>query len=170
PSDEFFILAQRSLPPYEFYEDFPQIENGVGMFRNLEEELLFALEEGEEQIAPRHVTAITGTAIYSLLNSLLDETRRKWDNLKVELVPVKNEFFGGSVDVTGLLTGSDIIRALQKKELYEELLIPDVTLKAGEDIFLDDISLAQLSETLGIPVRKVGSGGQELLNALLGKR
>lgn len=168
PSDEFYILAKKELPPYEFYEDFPQIENGVGMFRNLEEELLFALEEAPEKVQSRHVSLVTGVAIHPLLQKLLDEVRGKWDNIKIELIPVKNRFFGGSVDVTGLLTGSDILYELQKLELYEELLIPDVCLKAGEDIFLDDMRLTELETALAVPLVKVGPTGDQLLRAILG--
>lgn len=169
PSDEFYILAKRELPDYDFYEDFPQIENGVGMFRSLEEEVLFALEEGADEVRSRHVTIVTGEAIYPLLKKLLYNITEKWDNIIIELIPVKNHFFGGKIDVTGLITGSDIVSALQNRELYDEVLIPNVCLKADEDIFLDDMSITQLEEKLKCPIRKVGAMGDDLVNAILGK-
>lgn len=168
PSDEFYILAKRELPNYEFYEDFPQIENGVGMFRSLEEEVNFALEEGEDKVSGRHVTLITGEAIYPLLKKLLYNITEKWDNIIIDLVPVKNHFFGGKIDVTGLITGSDIVSALENRELYDEVLIPNVCLKADEDIFLDDMSIGELQEKLKCPIKKVGAMGDELVNAILG--
>lgn len=169
PSDEFYIIAEKELPCYDWYEDFPQIENGVGMFRNLEEELLFALEEAEEKVNGRSVTIITGKAIFPLMNTLLDEVSKKWDNVKIDLVAIENEFFGGSVDVTGLLTGGDIIKQLNGKDLHEELLIPDVTLKADMDIFLDDVKLEEIGEKLNVKTSKFGSSGQNLLDAILGE-
>ncbi|MFI3206456.1 MAG: DUF512 domain-containing protein [Clostridia bacterium] len=165
PSDEFYIIAKRELPDYDFYEDFPQIENGVGMFRNLEEELIFATEENDEKVKDKKVGIITGTAIQPLLNNLLDIVREKWNNINIDLIAVKNEFFGGGVDVTGLITGSDIIRTIGKKPDYDILLIPEVCLKADEDIFLDDIKLLDLEKI--VATKKVGSTGEELLNAIL---
>ncbi|MFI3325496.1 MAG: DUF512 domain-containing protein [Clostridia bacterium] len=169
PSDEFYILAKRELPNYDFYEDFPQIENGVGMFRSLQEEVLFELEQGEDKVKNRHVTIITGEAIYPLLKKLLYNITEKWDNINIEIIPVKNHFFGGKIDVTGLITGSDIVSALQNRELYDEVLIPNVCLKADEDIFLDDMSIDVLGEKLKCPIKKVGALGDELVNAILGK-
>ncbi len=168
PSDEFYLLANRKLPEYDFYEDFPQIENGVGMFRNLEEELNYALDQSEDCVEDRKVTIITGTAIYPLIDEMLNEVRSKWHNVKIDLVPVKNKFFGGEIDVTGLLTGSDIIDALEDRELVGDLLIPDVCFKADEDIFLDDLHLNDLEKTLNVKIRKFGNSGEDLLFAILG--
>lgn len=168
PSDEFFLIAGRELPEYDYYEDFPQIENGVGMFRNLEEELRYALEEAPDRVEANSVSLVTGVAAAALMEGLLDEIRKKWDNIHITLFPVENRFFGGSVDVTGLLTGRDIELALKDKKLKGELLIPDVALKADEDVFLDGMSLKELSDTLGLTVNKVGPRGEELLWAVLG--
>lgn len=168
-SDEFFILAGRELPPYEYYEEFPQIENGVGMFRDLEEGFLYRLEQLSEEERQRsgRVALVTGTAIYPLLNELLDELRVKCHNLTVELFPIRNDFFGGTVDVTGLITGGDILRQLEGKLHCDRLLIPSVMMKADEDIFLDDVTLGELSEKLKVNVKKVGPTGEELVEALL---
>lgn len=168
-SDEFYIIAGRELPPYEFYEDFPQIENGVGMIRNLEEEFRWALDDCEPSSfeVKRHISLVTGEAVYPFITSLLDELKIKCNNLNIDVYPIKNEFFGGTVNVTGLITGSDIIRELKGKDLGDELLIPSSMLKADEDIFLDDITMEKLSEELGVKLRKVGALGEDLLNAAL---
>lgn len=167
PSDEFFLLAGRELPPYEYYEEFPQIENGVGMFRDLEEDFRYALEEaGELCSQPRHVALVTGTAIFPLLNELLDEMRRKCHNLTIDLFPIENRFFGGTVDVAGLVTGGDIIRQLEGKLRCDTLIVPSVMLKADEDIFLDNVGLTELSERLGVRAVKAGPSGSDLVRAV----
>lgn len=171
PSDEFYLLAQKPLPEADFYEDFPQIENGVGLLVNLREEFREALESAGE-IAPlerpRRVTLVTGTAACDFLDSMLDELRRKCHNLTISTMPVVNEFFGGTVNVAGLITGGDILKALRGKELGEALLVPSAMLKAREDIFLDDITLEGLSAALGVPAVRVENTGEALLTALLG--
>ena len=170
PSDEFYIIAGRELPEYEFYEDFSQIENGVGLIRNLEDEVSFALEEvSEEDLqTERKVSMIVGTSVYPFMEKIVDMVREKAPGLKAQVIPVKNEFFGGKIDVTGLITGSDIIRTLKGTDIGEELLIPSVMLKADEDIFLDDITLIALGEELGVKTVKSGSTGDDLVNSLLG--
>lgn len=168
-SDELYLLAQRPLPPLEFYEDFPQIENGVGMLRNLEDEFHWALEEAELPDVPRKVTIPTGEGVFPFLNSLLDGLRRKCHNLTIDFIPVHNDFFGGTVNVTGLLTGQDLLKNLKGRELGDEVLLSSNMLKADEDIFLDDMTLEELSKALGVPVRKTGGTGEALLLAILGQ-
>jgi len=169
PSDEFYLIAQRPLPPLEFYEDLPQIENGVGMLRDLEDAFLWALEESEAPLLPRKVTVPTGEAAFAFLDSLLDAARQKFPGLVIELIPVHNDFFGGSVNVTGLLTGQDIIKKLRGRDLGDEVLIAGNMLKAGEDVFLDDVTLAGLSEALGTPAQRVANTGDALCAAVLGE-
>lgn len=169
PADEFYLLAQRPLPPLEFYEDFPQIENGVGMLRNLEDEFRFALEESPLPDAPRRVTIATGEAPFRFLDSMLDELRGKCHNLTVEVIPVHNDFFGGGVNVTGLLTGRDLLKTLSGRELGEALLLSASMFKSDEDVFLDDVTREELQEQLGVPVLRVGGSGEALLNAVLGR-
>ena len=168
PSDEFYLIAQRELPPYEFYEDFPQIENGVGMLRDFEEEFMWALEDTEARELHRRVTIPTGTAAFPFLNKVFDALRAKFPGLAVNLVPVKNDFFGGTVDVTGLLTGQDVLRRLQQEDLGEEVLIPSNMLMADEDIFLDDMTVGMLSAQLGVPVRRMKKEAAGELSDILG--
>lgn len=170
PSDEFYLIAERELPPYEFYEDFPQIENGVGMLRDLEEEFLWALEDTPSRAVHRRVTIPTGEAAFDFLNRLFDAAREKFPGLEINLVPVHNDFFGGTVDVTGLLVGQDLVRRLRQETLGDEILIPNAMLMADEDVFLDDMTLDMLSEELGVRAKRMqkDAGGQlrDILGAL----
>lgn len=169
PSDEFYLIAKRPLPPLEFYEDLPQIENGVGMLRDLEDAFLWALEDAVPPESPRKVTIPTGEAVFPFLNSMLDAARAKCHNVTIDPVPVHNDFFGGSVDVTGLLTGQDIIKTLRGRDLGDEILLAGNMMKAGEDIFLDDVTLEELSAALQTPARRVANTGDALLAAILGQ-
>lgn len=169
PSDEFYLIARRPLPPLDFYEDLPQIENGVGMLRDLEDAFLWALEDCILPEKPRRVTIPTGEGVFPFLNSMLDALRAKSSALQIDLVPVRNDFFGGTVDVTGLLTGQDIVKALKGRELGDEILLAGNMMKAGEDIFLDDMTLEELSQALHTPARRVPNTGDALLMAVLGQ-
>lgn len=168
-SDELYIMAEREIPPLEFYEDFPQIENGVGMLRNLQDEFDWALEECTLPTAPRHVTIPTGECGYQFINNLLDGLREKCHNLTIDLIPVHNDFFGGTVNISGLLTGRDLIKNLKNRSLGDEVLIVSNMLRADEDVFLDDVTLAQLSEELGVPARRIIPTGDGMLAAILGQ-
>lgn len=167
-SDELYLLAERELPPIEYYEELPQIENGVGMLRNLEEEFNWALEDITPLTAPRRVTIPTGEAAYSFLDSMLDGLRSKCNNLTIDLIPVHNDFFGGTVDVTGLLTGVDIVKNLKGRDLGDTVLIASNMLKSGEDIFLCDMTLEQLSRELSTPAVRVENTGEALVAAIMG--
>lgn len=169
PSDEFYLIAKLPLPPYGFYEDFPQIENGVGMLRDLEDEFLFALSELPGRPVKRRVTVPTGEASFPFLNELFDAARTQFSGLEINLIPVKNEFFGGTVDVTGLLVGQDVLARLKKEEnLGDAVLLPNAMLMAGEDIFLDDMTVAALSEALGAPVYRLPKDAAGELSMMLG--
>ena len=167
-SDELYLLAGRPIPPLEFYEDFPQIENGVGMLRNLQDEFDWALEDLELPDSPRHVTIPTGECGFRFLDQLLDGLRQKCHNITIDLIPVKNDFFGGTVKVTGLLTGQDILKNLKGRDLGEEVLLATNMMRAGEDVFLDDMTREDLSVSLGVPCRRVGSTGEALVCAICG--
>lgn len=168
-SDELYLLAGRELPPAEFYEDFPQIENGVGMLRDLEEGFLWGLEDLEPLPEPRWVTIPTGEGVFPFLNDMLDVLRKKCHNLRIDLIPIRNDFFGGTVNVTGLLTGGDICAQLEGRALGDQLLLAGSMMKAGEDVFLDDMTLDELSKRLGRPAVRVGGTGEDLLAAVLGR-
>ena len=134
--DEFYLLAEKNLPPAEFYDDFPQIENGIGMTRNFIEEFNAEKISGGKNFS---VDVVSGTSFAKILRGLVA------DKPNVRLVPVVNKFFGDRVNVSGLLTGNDIIDALKSiGGSRDVILIPATALKSGEEIFLDDVTLAEL--------------------------
>ena len=172
-ADEFYLRAELPLPDEDYYEEYSQIENGVGMLTSLKAEFETELDYLDEYLpafhAPRRVTMITGTAAYPTISELASKLEQKVDGLEVRVHCIKNEFFGESVTVAGLLTGQDVKAQLSGCSLGDELLIPAVMLKADEAIFLDDMTPAELSLQLGgIPVCAVRSDGVELIRAILG--
>lgn len=167
-ADEFYLKAERPVPPAEFYGDFDQLENGVGLMANLKQEFESALEDFRAPVKARRVTMITGTSVYNFLNSLLDELRIKCNNLTCNVIPIINNYFGNTINVTGLITGADIIQQLSGKELGDELIVPAVMLRREGDIFLDDTSLEDLSRALNVKVTVSPNDGYELLNTVVG--
>jgi len=167
-ADEFYLKAQRSIPPAEFYENFDQLENGVGLMANLKQEFEAALNDFNVPKQKRHVTMITGTSVYKFMDALLDELRIKCNNLTCNLIPIVNDFFGDTINVTGLITGKDIIKQLSGLDLGDELIVPNVMLRREGDIFLDDVSLEDLSKALNIQIVVSPNDGYELLNIVLG--
>ena len=168
-SDEFYLLAEKPFPPFEYYEDFPQLENGVGLFVNMEDEFSFALEDCPPLEEKRAVTVITGEGAQEFIGALLKRIAEREPNFSYRLIAVKNEFFGGNVSVAGLLTGGDVIRAAKGKIYGGEILLPGVSLRREDDVFLDDVTLAEAEEALGAKIIPVGNGGGEFLFAALGR-
>ncbi|MCH5198852.1 MAG: DUF512 domain-containing protein [Oscillospiraceae bacterium] len=152
PSDEFFQLCSREMPPYEYYGDFPQLENGVGMCTSMRYEFLQALEDYPSDDRKRSFAVVTGMAAYELQKELAGKFKDKFPNSDIEVYGIKNEFFGEKITVAGLLTGRDIINFLKKEKLhYDTLLFPSAMFKSREElIFLDDISLSELENALGV--------------------
>lgn len=168
-ADELYIKAGLPLPTDEYYEDYPQLENGVGMLRLLMTEFADALEAADAlDVRSTPFTAVTGRAAEKYIAELYQDARKKFGALRGEVIGVTNEFFGESVDVAGLLTGGDIIKTLRKTGHAPRILIPDNMLRYGEDTFLDDVTLPQLENALGASVRVVGRDGADLLCAMMG--
>ncbi len=171
PADELYIKAGVGIPDSSFYEDFSQLENGVGLVALLRDEFYDELRGGEIRLSsPRRVSVATGEAAFGLISSLAGNLCRAVSGLDVNVFAVKNNFFGGEVNVAGLLTGGDIAEQLANKPLGEELLIPAAALRAGEDIFLDDMTVEELGARLGVPIRPVSNDARELFRALLGQK
>ncbi len=173
-ADEFYIKAERPIPPPEFYGDFSQLESGVGSIACLKEEFLFALKKrlhGNDtvQIPKRNITIATGVAAQPFIDGLLDEVRIKCNNLTCRVIPIVNHFFGENITVAGLITGKDMISQLKGKQLGEVLLIPAVMLRHNTNILLDDITLDDISRELQITIKTVMNDGEQLLNAVLGE-
>lgn len=175
PADEFYLKAGRKIPGAEYYADFPQLENGVGLWALLKDEYRRALLDNEKdgkdlQHKKRQISIATGEAAYPLIKELVDETEKKWHNLKVNTIKIENRFFGEKITVAGLLTGHDFAGQLVSQNLGEELLIPCVSLRREGEMFLDGLTLAELTETLKVKITPVPNSGWEFLNAVLGKQ
>ena len=167
-ADEFYLKAEMPIPSYEEYEDFPQIENGVGLIASLRDEFCMALEDAEETAVKRKVSVATGKAAYSFMCELANAAMDKVKGLEIKVYEIENNFFGERITVTGLLCGCDLKTQLSGKELGEELLISRSMLRAEEEVFLDDVTVEELSMTLGVPIKAVYNDGYELLDAFLG--
>ncbi len=168
-ADEFYLKAGKDIPDSDFYEEFPQLENGVGMWAMMREEFIAALEQISPTDKQVNVTLAAGEASAPLFQYLVDLLHKKCYNISVSVVAVKNRFFGSKINVSGLLTGSDLLKEFEGKVLGNMLLIPKAMLKNDEEIFLDDVSLQELSHTLGVPVVPVANDGAELLETILGE-
>ncbi len=172
-SDEWYVRAGRALPDQDYYEDYSQIENGVGMLTSLSSEFDFELDYLADYLAdaklPRRISVITGAAAYDHISALCKKLETAVPKLTIKVHRIINHFFGETVTVAGLLTGTDVIDQLAGIDLGDELLFPAVMLRADGDVFLDDITPEMLSKQLGnIPTRACPSDGTQLLRALLG--
>ncbi len=168
-ADEFYILAEKKLPQADYYEEFLQLENGVGLVPLLLSEMESAIEEARFELSrKRRITVATGEAAYPFIKYMVDKVTKKWDNLECRVVAVKNEFFGGEITVAGLVTATDIENQLKGEDLGEELLIPSVMLRDGGDMFLDSVTLEELSQRLNIKITPVDNDGYILLGKILG--
>ena len=172
PADELYIEAGLPLPEDEFYEGYAQIQNGVGMLTDMRTGFEYEMEHAEEYEAdfraPRTVSIATGFAAYGHIQKLCEQLTARFEGLTVHVYPIKNDFFGHSITVAGLLTGKDISEQLTGKTLGEELLFPSVCLRAEGDVFLDDMTPEELSERIGVPTRPASSDPAEFIRAVLG--
>ena len=166
--DEFYFLANREMPPEEFYDDFPQLDNGIGLTRS------FITDWQSEIVTPHNydtkinIDVISGTSISSVLQKLADEAMSHKNNLNVRVLPVVNEYFGNTVNVSGLLTGVDIISTLKSFDGKRDgILIPESALRSGEDIFLDDVTLDELKQNFPNARVEAVQSGAEFKRALM---
>ena len=166
-SDELYIKAGRELPEDEFFEDYAQLENGVGMLRLQEFEFGCALRCSDECDGVSFSVAC-GESAAPFLEKLIFKAAEKYDNIKGKVYAIKNDFFGHSIDVSGLITGRDLIAQLKGKDLGERLFITQHMLRRDEMDFLDDITLEEASAALGVPIYPVEQDGGCLCDAFLG--
>ena len=166
-SDEWYILAGKDLPMEESYDGYLQLENGVGMLRLLGEEVKEAVagRAGDD----RRIKAVsaTGALAAPFIKKYMEMIHEKFPNVDVDVISIRNEFFGETITVSGLITGQDLIRQLSGRDLGEKLLLPCNMLKNEEDIFLDDISVEELSRKLNVEIVIVDEGGSDLVSAVL---
>lgn len=175
-ADEFYLKAHRPIPPYEYYEDFPQIENGVGLIASMKHEFEQGIQELSSHLKkpaftePRCISIATGTAAYPFICSLVNELEQIIDGLEVRVYAIRNMFFGENVTVSGLVTGSDIIRQIKTEKLGSELLIPLSMLRSGSDVFLDDVSVSEMEKILNVKVITVENNGYDFINKIVGQK
>jgi len=171
-SDEFYLKAEIPLPSESYYEGYPQIENGVGMITSLITEFKDELDYLEEYLAnykaPRHVSVATGVAAYDTIKTMAVELETRIEGLRIDVYKIINNFFGETITVSGLLTGKDISEQLQGKELGDLLLFPENALRAGGDLFLDDMTPDELSKKLNVPVAPSKNSGEGFICDMLG--
>ena len=157
--DEFYFLAGVEMPPVDYYDDFPQIENGIGMTRNFIEE--FVSEEGIGHKEKLTIDVVCGTSIATVLKNLAAEEMTLNPNLDVRILPVTNNFFGATVNVSGLLTGGDIIQTLRKFDRpRDKILIPATAIRFGENVFLDDVTLDDMQKNFPAQIVPISNGGE----------
>ena len=165
PADEFYCLSGRPVPPDAAYEDYCQLENGVGMLRQFEDDMAFAAGEPHRAARPRRVTLACGSSISPFMRQCLKKYAP--DGVDWEVRTILNDFFGRTVTVTGLLTGQDLSRQLKDVQT-DEILLSGGTVRNEGDLFLDDMSVTELRAALPAPLTLVHGGGDVLFDALLG--
>ncbi len=170
-ADELYIKAGLPLPEGLFYEGYLQIENGVGMIASIKEEFDREIEfiDEHDRYVTRRVSVATGEAAYGVISELSERLMALCPNLTVNVYPIKNVFFGGEVNVTGLVTGEDMVKALLGKDLGDELIFSETMLRSEKDLFLCGMTPTELSARLNVPVRAVPNDGASLIEALLGE-
>ena len=168
-SDEFYLKAEKDIPESDYYEDYSQIENGVGMWRDFIEESVSCLDEiSVDRNICRSVSVATGTAAYPLIKAITDKITALYPSVRINVYKIKNDFYGHTVTVAGLVTGNDLISQLKGNELFGELLIPDVMLNADGELFLDNVSLKDVENELNVRVNVVSeSSGSSLIDKIL---
>ena len=168
-ADEFYLKSGRELPEGEYYETYCQIENGVGMWTSLKEEFLFEIENSEESDPETHLSVATGVAAYPLIKELAEIFISKYNKSKIDVYEIKNDFFGRSITVAGLITGNDLINQLKDKSLAKYLAIPQVMLRSEGDLFLDSVSTQDVEEALGVTLKVNDCTGGSLFGSFMGQ-
>ncbi|MBE6017729.1 MAG: DUF512 domain-containing protein [Lachnospiraceae bacterium] len=169
-SDEFYITAGLDLPEEERYDGYLQIENGVGMIRSLTEEFRLALDAAAAEgltFPERHVSVAVGKSAEKYIRTLADEYMEHFGS-RIDVRTIRNDFYGESITVTGLLCGCDVIAQLEGKDLGEELLISVNMLRAGEMYLLDDVTVDEIADKLKTKVVCVPQSGEALFRAFAG--
>ena len=160
-SDEWYILAGLELPEEERYDGYLQLENGVGMLRLLDTEVRLAVEK------PRSITVATGKLAAPYIEKCLEKISTKYPNLEYEVITIRNNFFGEKITVSGLITGTDLKEQLSNRKLGERVLIPCNMLRSGENVFLDDLTVDDVSKAIGREIVIVEEDGEDLVSSVL---
>ena len=155
-ADEWFLIAQTELPPESHYEDYPQIGNGVGSIRQFIKHFLNLAQQllPKKIDRPKHFTWVVGNAVEKAFEPLVKQLNQV-ENLTITLAPLRSDYWGQEITVTGLLTGQDLIDGLQNQDLGEAILLPSLMLKHDDTKFLDDLTVEDVSQSLKIPIFSV---------------
>ncbi len=169
PADEFYVTAERPLPSDEEYEDYTQYENGVGMLRSLIDEFESACDNAEDKdVKPCSTSMAVGELPYKYIREIIEKAEKKWHNINCKVYKIRNDFFGETITVTGLITGQDLIAQLKDKPLGDTLLLSESMIKKNDVVFLDDYTIADVEKALNITIRLVPNDGFELFDAVSG--
>ncbi len=166
-SDEWYIKAELPIPDEDSYEGYPQIENGVGMVRSLQNEFNEAFEELQGDDRTRELSLATGVLASPFITSLIIKINEKFPNITINTYTIDNNFFGTQITVAGLLTGGDIIEQLKNVELGDVLLLPEVLLRNGETVLLDDVTVQEIESALQTNIRIVQSDGKSFIDSII---
>ncbi len=168
-SDEFYLRAELPIPQAEYYGTFPQIENGVGMVRTFMDSFAEELEYYQGLEEPVYADIVTGEAMYPVLCDVIAQAKEvAGDMLNITVHKIKNNFFGGNVWVTGLITATDIIDQLQGKLTSTRLLLCNDMLRSEQDMFLDNKTPADIESALGVKTEFYPNDGLQMAQMLLG--
>ena len=169
-SDEFYLMAEKKLHNDEYYEDYSQIDNGVGMLTSFEKELDLYLKvlSSDERKIKRTVSVATGEAAYDFICKMVKRIKKKCKHIECNVYKIVNDYFGHTITVSGLITGVDMINQLKGKTLGEELILPRNMLRAEGDLFLCNTSVDELSSKLDIKVGIAEIDGASFVDAILG--
>lgn len=168
PGDEFYLLAEREIPSPEFYEDFSALEDGIGMIAYLTDDVGWKLEELDADESLCHkVTIACGEGVFPYMKRIMSMINEKFPNITINTRAIKNNFFGGGVNVSGLVTGGDLIDQLRGDDLGDKLIIPSSMLRFENDLFLDDVSTDDVERELGVTLVPVNNNGNDLVEAVI---
>ena len=169
-SDEFYLTAERELPKDEYYEEYSQIENGVGMLRSFdcEAQLMLKMLTKDECKIKRKVSIATGESAYDFITKIVSDVKKKCKNLECNIYKIQNDFFGHTITVSGLITGIDLINQLKGKDLGGELLISSSMLRSEGDLFLCSTSKEEVEKALSVKITPIEQDGASFVEGLLG--
>lgn len=168
PGDEFYLLAEREIPSPEFYEDFSALEDGIGMIAYLTDDVGWKLEELDADESLSHkVTIACGEGVFPYMKRIMSMINEKFPNITINTRAIKNNFFGGGVNVSGLVTGGDLIDQLRGDDIGDRLIIPSSMLRFENDLFLDDVSTDDVERELGVTLVPVNNNGNDLVEAVI---
>lgn len=168
PSDEFYAVANKAIPSYEEYEGFPQIENGVGLMKSFEAEVEEELNNIKDPITlNKNYIIATGRLAENFMNTIKDKVINKFHDLKLDVVPIENNFFGKTITVSGLITGIDLINQLKTYEDIDGVIIPESMLRYNSNVFLDDITIENIENQLKVEIIPVEVSGKEFIDLFI---